>query len=203
MPLYKAFKEGEHPETAIWKITEPEAFFSDQLGFSSDRKLEKRRLEHLAARFLLQHLSPDFPFSKMEISQPGKPFVPDSSLHFSISHSFPYVAAAIDQQPVGIDIQVFQEKISRLKDKFLSPTEQELFENKAEQLTLAWTAKEAAFKWFGLGAVDFIRHMPIRKFRLEQQYANLEMEFLRTETATLLPLKGGLEADFAWAVTRF
>lgn len=202
MPLYKAFKKGEHPEVAIWKINEPETFFSEQLGFSSDKKLEKRRLEHLAGRFLLQHLNPDFPFSKLEISSPGKPFVPGNSLHFSISHSFPYVAVAIDEQPVGIDVQVFHEKIYRLKDKFLSPEEQELFEDRAEQLTLAWTAKEAAFKWFGLGGVDFIRHMPIRKIQLENQQANLEMEFLKTETVKLLPLKGGIDPDFAWSVTR-
>lgn len=202
MPLYKAFEKGEHPEIAIWKIDEPEAFFSEQLGFSSDKKLEKRRLEHLAGRFLLQHLSPDFPFSRMEISRPGKPFVPGNSLHFSISHSFPYVAVAIDEQPVGIDVQVFQEKISRLKEKFLSPAEQALFENGTEQLTLAWTAKEAAFKWFGMGGVDFIQHMPIRKIRLTNRQADLEMEFLRTGTARLLPLKGGVENDFAWSVTR-
>jgi phosphopantetheinyl transferase len=202
MPLYKAIPQEGTALAAIWKITEPETFFSDQLGFSSEKKLERRRLEYLASRFLLWQLAPGFPFSKIEITAPGKPFLRDAGLHFSISHSFPYVAVAIDKQPVGIDVQVFQEKISRLKDKFLSPAEQVFFGDKMEPLTLAWSAKEAAYKWFGDGGMDFIHHLPIRDFQREgPENASLQIEFLRSGKALMLPLKGGLEADFAWSVT--
>jgi len=201
MPLYKSNAPTATAQSLIWKIEEPESFFSKQLGFSGHQKTEPRRLEYLATRYLLQHLIPDISFSDLKCHPEGKPFLDNSHLHFSISHSFPFVAVALDQQPIGIDIQVFQQKIIRLQQKFLSPEEQILFKNEIEKITLAWTAKEAAFKWFGEGKVDFIQHMPIRKLAFSEQNAHLEMDFLRTNPQQKLLLTGAIEPEFAWSVT--
>src|SRR5690606_19129464 len=145
-------------------------------------------------------LLPDFPFSRVEVTRPGKPCIPNSGLHFSISHSFSYVAAVMSDKPVGVDVQVFTDKIARLQQKFLSAGEQAFFQNDPRQLTLAWTAKEAAFKWFGEGGVDFIRHMPIRSYENVLGKARMEMAFLRTESPRILPVDGAIESDFAWSV---
>ena len=200
MALYKSLATNTKQQAIIWKIEESESFFSDNLGFVAQHKTEKRRLEFLASRYLLKYLIPDFSFSDLKSHREGKPFFEDDRIHFSISHSFPFVAVVIDEQPVGIDVQVFQEKILRLQQKFLSAEEQIIFDNSMEHITLAWAAKEAAFKWFGEGQVDFIQHMPIRKLILDQQSATMEMDFLRIIPKKELIIAGGIESDFAWAI---
>ena len=203
MPLYKNIKSEKYSEAAIWHITEPEHFFSDQLGFSTQKKLEKRRLEFLATRLLLQQTIPGFPFEKMAIAATGKPFLHGTPYHFSISHSFPYVAVAFSERSVGIDVQVFQPKISRLKDKFLSVAEQKWFADSMEKLTLAWTAKEAAYKRLEKNGVDFIRDLSIRDFHMQGNAAFFEMEcFRNADTGSILTLNGQLENGFAWTVTQ-
>ena len=201
MPIYKEYdKTGTR--ILIWKIGEPEAFFREQTGLQSDKKSELRRLEHLAGRFLLQQAAPGLSLDRIEISHLGKPFLPGNELHFSISHSFPFIGVAVDDhKAIGIDVQTLEDKILRLQHKFLSAEEQALCEQQKEKITLAWAAKEAAFKRYGLGAVDFIKHMPIRELQVDDGEATLKMEFTREEPAITLDLCGGIEPDFAWSVT--
>ncbi len=56
----------------------------------------------------------------------------------------------------GIDIQTWHEGIERIQSKFLSPVEQKMFDNDPKLLTLAWSAKEAVYKWSTERSVDFI-----------------------------------------------
>lgn len=180
----------------IWHIEEEEAFFSSSLGFGSDRKHPKRRLEHLAGRFLLRQLRSDFPFDKMITGAQGKPELSDKSSYFSISHSFPYAAAIISpKRSVGIDIQMYVEKIGRLQDKFLSVTEQELTRNDIQKITLTWAAKEAVFKYYGLGSVDFKSDMPIQGISWNEH--NAEISMLLNKTRELCRLNGFTAKDFA------
>lgn len=202
MPIYKEWQHSDHAYGAIWKIDESEDFFRQHTGLQSDKKSELRRLEHLAGRFLLTRLAPEVTLQHIEISNLGKPFLPGNTLHFSISHSFPFIGVAVDhQKEIGIDVQTLQEKIHRVQYKFLSEEEQALCGNTTGRITLAWAAKEAAFKRYGLGSVDFIRHMPIKEMNILQNEASLKMEFLREELPVPVLLTGGIEDDFAWSVT--
>jgi phosphopantetheinyl transferase len=201
MPIYKEYDKAG-ARILIWKIGEPEAFFQEHTGLESDKKSEVRRLEHLAGRFLLQQAVPGLALTRIEISHLGKPFLPGNELHFSISHSFPFIGVAVDDnKEIGIDVQTLEDKILRLQHKFLSAEEQVLCEQQKEKITLAWAAKEAAFKRYGLGAVDFIKHMPIREMQIDNREATLKMEFTREQPAITLDLCGGIEPDFAWSVT--
>ncbi len=199
--MYQEWQPGKNTRVAIWKVEEPESFFEAQTGLQTDKKSAVRRLEHLAGRFLLQYLLPEMSLDHIEVSHLGKPYFPGNGPCFSISHSFPFVGVAVAPQAVGIDVQTLQEKIVRIQYKFLSPEEQALCNNHAARITLAWAAKEAAFKRYGLGAVDFIRHMPIRDMQVEGKGAVMKMEFLREEPSVQIDLHGGIEADFAWSVT--
>ena len=60
---------------AIWKIDEPETFFTERTGISSDIKSEKRRMEHLAGRFLLKHLKEDFPLFNIKPDEHDKRYL--------------------------------------------------------------------------------------------------------------------------------
>ncbi len=201
MPMYQEWQPGKDIRVAIWKIEEPESFFEEGTGLQSDKKSAVRRLEHLAGRFLLRYLLPGASLNQIEVSHLGKPFFRGNGPCFSISHSFPFVGVAVSGSDVGIDVQTLQEKIVKIQYKFLSPEEQALCDNHTARITLAWAAKEAAFKRYGLGAVDFIRHMPIREMQVDGTMATIKMEFLREEPAVHIHLHGGIEADFAWSVT--
>ena len=166
MPLFKEWNIGATGRGAIWKIEEDEEFFLVQTGMARpDIKSEKRRIEHLAGRYLLNFVEEEFPIHHIAKDEHDKPRLPDDRFRFSISHSWPYVAVAVDtDEDAGIDIQTWHPRIETIKDKFLSTEEQDTMCHKPEYYTLAWCAKEAAYKWNGRRGVDFKEHLPIASF---------------------------------------
>lgn len=200
MPLFKE-KNGPGFQLAIWKITEPEDFFKQKTGLKSVAKLAHRRLEFQTSRYLLQQLCPAVTLEAIRINADGKPYIPESTFHFSISHSFPYVGVILSNQLVGIDVQTYQEKIGRLQHKFLSDKEQAFFQNDIRQITLAWAAKEAAFKWSEHAHFDFIQHLPIRSYQLNKQTAAMTVDIQKEQPYNTLNLKGKLEDGFGWMFT--
>jgi phosphopantetheinyl transferase len=202
MPIYHQWQQGAHLKAAIWKIEESEAFFNVATGLTTDKKFEHKRLEYLSCRYLLSLLAPEIILSHIVATPLGKPYVPESDLQFSLSHSYPFVAAAVNYKGhVGIDIQRKENKIVRLQHKFLSDQEQALCQNDVQLLNLAWTAKEATFKHYGLGAVDFIQHMPIEAMELTDDKASVLIQFNKPEIQYPQNLHGGVDEDFAWSVT--
>ncbi len=169
MPLIKEWNPGNYGLAAIWDVTEPESFFTESTGIISDIKHEKRRLERLAGRHLLKHLQEDFPLHAIAPDVHDKPRIDADKYFFSISHSWPYVAAVVDpEDEAGIDIQTWHRNILGIQHKFLSAEEQEMFGNDEQLVTLAWCAKEAVYKWLGRRGVDFIDHLPITYFNKKQ-----------------------------------
>jgi 4'-phosphopantetheinyl transferase EntD len=153
---------------AIWKIEEPESFFLEKVPLSREITHPAKRLQHLAGRFLLQHLFPDFPIRLIQIADTRKPYLPEDPFHFSISHCGNYAAAIVStQKRVGIDIEQPSERILRVIKKFLGEHEVSLIvPHNTEQLvkmgTLFWSVKEAMFKWYSHGEIDFKEHLLIR-----------------------------------------
>ena len=58
--------------------------------------------------------------------------------------------------PCGLDIEQRNAKIGRIARKFVN-AEEEAFcsATDLDRLHIIWGAKEAMFKWYGLGGVDF------------------------------------------------
>src|SRR6185295_7289176 len=103
------------------KIEETEDFFKNNVPLHRDVTHPRKRLQHLAGRFLLQFLSPAFPYELIRIADTRKPFLPGEQYHFSISHCGDYAAAIVSSEwRVGIDIEIPVEKLQRIRDKFLS-----------------------------------------------------------------------------------
>lgn len=205
MSLIQHWEEPDkHQEIAFWKIEEPLSFFTSkiqEINMPTFRS-EKRALEFAATRYLLKVLRPDFPFSSIVFNEKGKPYLKDRSLFFSISHSFPYVGVGFNNvQPIGIDLQTFEPKILRLKDRFLSEEEQSFTQAQIDRTTLLWASKEAAYKWYGEGFMDFIDHMTVVDWREEEENIALSMEFKHPKIQKQLNVKGKIEDYFAWAIT--
>ncbi|MCD2421281.1 4'-phosphopantetheinyl transferase superfamily protein [Niabella pedocola] len=147
----------------IWKIEEPPDFFREKVPLHRAVTHPHKMLQHLAGRFLLQYLFPGFPYHLIQIAETRKPFLPDEAFHFSISHCGDYAAAIVSrEQRVGIDIEIPVAKVVTIRHKFMSPAEMELLNPLSmEEYTQVWSAKEAVYKWYGLGKVDFREHIRI------------------------------------------
>ncbi len=89
----------------------------------------------------------------------GKPFlgsVDNPPLHFNLSHSGQWVVCAVDQMPVGIDIEQVRPVDLDIARRFFSETEyQELFSKSGEDRVSyfydLWTSKESFVKAKGKG----------------------------------------------------
>jgi phosphopantetheinyl transferase len=79
----------------------------------------------------------------------GKPYLKDSSICFNISYSQDYVACAVGQQEIGIDIEQSRKLHSKLFTKILTPEE---IDDGVDPLW-AWVIKEAYSKLLGAGLV--------------------------------------------------
>lgn len=199
MPL--VYQQNINPFTklAVWHITEPEIFFTEEVPLQREITHPNKRLQHLAGRYLLKELYPDFPYGLIKIADTRKPFLENEAYHFSISHCGHYAAVIVSTRyRVGVDIELVTAKVQKVAHKFLSLFEKEIIE-KTENgsntpphsfLTAAWSIKESLFKWYGDGEIDFIEHLQINKIIsdgsegsamckvLKQQEMDLAVHFL-------------------------
>jgi phosphopantetheinyl transferase len=166
---------NEQTRLAIWELTEQEDFFAAAVTIQNNITHPHKRLQHLAGRYLLPYLFPDFPSSSIAIADTRKPYLPDEQYQFSISHCGNYAAAIVSsEERVGIDLELYTERVHRIKHKFLHHSELEFVNNIVEEkhtqlLTLLWSSKEAMFKWWGNGDVDFSEVLRIDPFLMQQE----------------------------------
>ncbi|MCL2841528.1 MAG: 4'-phosphopantetheinyl transferase superfamily protein [Defluviitaleaceae bacterium] len=99
----------------------------------------------------------------------GKPhLVSDASIHFNISHAENYVACAVSDEPVGIDIEINKSFDIKIAERFFMADEV-LYIKNADKATMAWRfyevwiKKESRIKWEGKGL-----HMPLTSFSVFQ-----------------------------------
>lgn len=111
---------------------------------------EKRRIQSVAVRTALHLLINEYKLnisvSSLAFNKSNKPYFIGSNLHLSFSHSDEYVACAVADAPVGIDI----EKIKPVKDSVIkrvcSLDEQNYINNSNSSFFTVWTLKEAYIK---------------------------------------------------------
>jgi phosphopantetheinyl transferase len=166
MPLVYQQNINAFTKLGVWHIKEEEPFFLQRVPLQKDISHPHKRLQHLAGRILLCELFEDFPLELIQIADTRKPFLADEAYHFSISHCGDYAAAIVSMKNrVGVDIEIPNAKILRIAYKFLAPAEQEvltgLSDDPVKFFTMAWSVKEALFKWYGDGNLDFKGHMHI------------------------------------------
>lgn len=172
MPLKERIDIGPQGVLGLWDIREPEEWFAEQLRLSIweqehlERIKGRKRTEFLAARMLVHALTASPERLPLEKDAFGKPFLPETALSVSLSHSHGYAAALLAPGWIGVDIQYLVEKIGRLAHKFLRPEELESLgvATRLEHLHVYWCAKEALYKAYGKKALDFCAHIHITPF---------------------------------------
>jgi phosphopantetheinyl transferase len=184
MPLFYQQYINETTRLGVWQITEPESFFLETVPVSREITHPHKRLQHLAGRYLLPFLFPDFPFELIRIADTRKPYLENEAYHFSISHCGNMAAALVSSTDrVGVDVEEATPKIERILKKFLHPEELSWLHFHRENAapgekpvlamhqhilpTLLWSAKESIYKWYGAGQVDFSEHIRLLPFNFQ------------------------------------
>lgn len=187
MPQMYIHSPNETTRLAVWHITEPESFFTEVVTVGKNIAHPHKRLQHLGGRYLLQYLQPGFPMADVVAAQYNKPFLPGHPWHFSISHSDDYAAAIVSTtQQLGIDIETVEERVLKIRHKFLSSREEEMlvkdcnYLNDMQRMTLAWSAKETMFKWLGETEVDFKEHLLLEHVTGTASHGVIVVKLIRT-----------------------
>lgn len=96
-------------------------------------------------------------------TEQGKPFFPDfPQLHFNLSHSGSFALCALDDSPVGADIETIRPHHPRLADRVCSPSELAWVNAQPDPrraLLSLWTKKEARVKRDGCGLTVPLREI--------------------------------------------
>lgn len=167
---------------ALWRIDEPEEDLLQQLDraiFATDElqqiRVAQRRQEWLGCRLALQGLLSAYPVApglnsglvsssgiRLQKNEQGRPYLLGCQLHISLSHAYPFAAAALHPLlPVGLDVEQPRSQLLRIRHKFLSEGEQALVGDNLEKLCLWWAAKEALYKLHGQPGLIFARDMQL------------------------------------------
>ena len=117
---------------------------------------ENRKQEFIQTRKLRNET-----IGKVEIlyNEDGKPLLTDSDDFISISHSQNYIGILKAPFNVGLDMEELNERILKVKKRFLNDEELGLFGSSIENLTIAWTLKEAMFKLNDRKGIDFRKEL--------------------------------------------
>lgn len=136
---------------------------------SAQRREQALRFNHTHGRFcclkswlMLNGLLDEPVREKMDewqYNEHGKPFILHTpAIHFSISHCKEGIAVAVDEAPIGIDMESIRKADTDLIKRVLCAREQEQVMQAADPnraFTRLWTRKEAVVKMHGKGIESF------------------------------------------------
>ncbi len=133
-------------------------------------KTDKRRKEFLLVRYLRNKF---FPGKEIKYTSLGAPYFKDKSFSISISHTTTYIALAVTtDERIGIDIELIQDKIIPLGQKFMHKNEILTLEsiNESIHYTQFWCAKEALYKWTNISGISFQNDLSIFHENMKNWY---------------------------------
>lgn len=158
------------PEIYLVKVNSPidENTFQYLLKFVQTEKQErilKQKIkqssdnmligEILAKAVIKKTFGIDIAKQEFAYTEYGKPYLLNfPNVHFNISHSGEYVACAVSDKPIGVDIQKIGKYNSDVAKRVCNEKELVQIENslnKASEFIKLWTQKEAVLKMHGTG----------------------------------------------------
>lgn len=150
---------------------------------STQRREQALRYKHVLGQFcclkswmMLREMSGLV--GEWSYNEHGKPYIPDGP-YFSISHCKEGIAVAIDDEPVGIDIESIRRADEDLIIRTMCAREQEEIrsaQDPARAFTRLWTLKEALVKAQGIGIVSFEQLRDVRIQNSEFRIQTVENE---------------------------
>ena len=123
MPIIDELSISTNTRAVVWEINESINDLKSRLVLSEDslkllnqKQSEIHKVQFLAVRHLIKYLSINP--QNLKYDSLGKPFF-ENNYKISISHSGIYVAVIISDTAVGIDIETIDDRILKIKSKFL------------------------------------------------------------------------------------
>lgn len=115
--------------------------------------------EQLGSSLLLNDILENYFFmdiTKVEYiyNEFGKPYIKDSNLYFSLSHSNGVIALAVSKEEIGLDIELIKDVKDNLAHKVMNEAEYNIYKglsknDKISYFYEVWTSKEAYVKKLG------------------------------------------------------
>ncbi|AYO57296.1 4'-phosphopantetheinyl transferase [Chryseobacterium sp. 6424] len=172
MSLYRDFSDKQ-ATILLWKYDETESLDPHELLEPENYEKVKgyhpvKLKELLLVRKILRSVLPGH-----KILYDGRvPYLEPNDFHISITHSFPFAALAISENEVGIDIEPFNPKITKIRHKFLQEEESYFIESQKEvtYLTVIWSLKESLYKIHHSKYWSLKKHYEVRPFDLSYPY---------------------------------
>ena len=166
MPFLKEFIINEKSKIKLWKLMigelNPKELNNDEKKLLKLKKSNILREQFLATRKVLALENSDYEIT-YDIN--GKPLL-NSKYNISISHSHEIAAIAIsDNSKIGLDVQLNENKIFDIQQKFLNSSEKlNIGKNPTLNiLTMIWTSKESIYKAIGQKGTSFSDNIIIDK----------------------------------------
>jgi len=166
MPFLKEFIINDKTKVKLWKVMMGELntkeLNSDEKNLLELKKNNILREQFLATRKLLTLENSNY---KIIYDINGKPSL-NSNYNISISHSHEIAAIAIsDNFNIGIDVQLRENKIFNIQNKFLNKSEKSNIgdDPTVDILTMLWVSKESIYKAIGLKGISFSENIKIDK----------------------------------------
>ena len=175
MPLFLNKQVDEDTVLAIWKISEQKEELSELIGeHLLEHNSKKENLHWLASRTLIKQL---FPHHQVEVikDQFNKPAlkIDGFSYHISITHSNQFAAVIVSRgRTVALDMEKVDERIHRVKHKFMREDESAFLssQHETEMLVTVWAVKETLFKFYGKKELDFKLNLKIEAFDFSNRF---------------------------------
>lgn len=165
MPLVNIQQVNENIHLAVWKITEDLADLKNQVLLSAEDsaiyqeiKHKGKALEFLAGRNLCREafLNLNIEYFPIIRNVFGKPEMPNSPFHLSLSHTDRFVVLIIGNTvEVGIDIEKPQKKMRKIAPRILNTSEIAYCNDDLIHFSKMWSAKEVLYKLYMKREIDF------------------------------------------------
>lgn len=194
MPVFRIDDSDHNRRWGIWHVTEEEedlvALITPHEEIPANIQYHNKRLEFAAGRALVKLLLEDLGFSFAGVGKDdfGKPLLKGLEHKVSLSHSFPYVAAIInDQNEMGIDIEQPTPKLFRIGPRVLHVSELRDADKNLNKHCIYWCAKEAMMKVYGKRNLVFSENLIVDPFNLADE-GNLYGKVIVNEEETAIDL---------------
>lgn len=153
-----------YPVALVGEIEEERKKLSarDQVRLRAISHPQKQK-EFIASRLALKQLDPNYRL----IYEGRVPWMVNNGKYVSLSHAHNVGAAMLSRDfIVGVDVERQREQLFRIAHKFLHPDEKMQIrpERALEDLHVYWGAKEALFKIWKFGEVDFSHELRVDPF---------------------------------------
>lgn len=189
LPFIATIHQGSLYQIHLWRLTAEDNHLRQELeGHGLDLKPiagwhSKRQQEWLTGRYLAHKILPNR-ISDLLVSPNGKPYFENSTMHFSISHSGDLLGMVVSESLIGLDIQRYSKSVKKVAHKFITEDNLAVFPDQMDETDrqhILWCTKEAVFKAYGLGKVDFRKDILIESYDKQSEIAIIKGSLINTQ----------------------